>query len=211
VNARQLETLVIEELQFLSSQPKVIENVVESATREQKEKLNELLLKKKTLLDRLTAVDKKAKHFVDLMGTEGNKLKGLNYIIKEIEALEEQAKQLRKEIDFISFEAGNYENKIINSDLIVENLKIFKDVYDSLEPEEKYDIIHLLVKSIIYNEAHEADKDGKKRGKMKMELWELPKLNPAALTQKSGFAERNDWRGGRGSNCSSEANNNIIS
>ena len=200
VNARELESLVADELKFLSKEPKIIEGVVENATKEQREKVKEILMKKKILQEQLTKVDKKAKNFLEILGTEGKKEKGLTYILKELKGLEEQEKELRKEIDYIDFEANNYESKIVNADLIRENLKVFKDIYDQLTLDEKYDLVHLLVKSIIYYEDTKADKNKQKGGKIKMDLWELPPIDTSIIKPADAFAERNDWRGGRGSN-----------
>jgi hypothetical protein len=46
---------------------------------------------------------------------------------------------------------------------------------------------------VVYNEEQEADKDGKRRGKIKMDLLELPPIDPYKLTSANGFAESNAW------------------
>ena len=66
--------------------------------------------------------------------------------------------------------------------------------------DERFDLMHLLVKKIVYNEDSEPDNAGKKKGKIKMDLWELPPIDPEKLNPANGFAESIDWRGGRGSN-----------
>jgi hypothetical protein len=58
VNARQVEGLVIDELKFLGKDPRIIEEVVESATKDQRTKVQELQAKKKTLQDKLVLIDK---------------------------------------------------------------------------------------------------------------------------------------------------------
>jgi site-specific DNA recombinase len=75
----------------------------------------------------------------------------------------------------------------------VDNFKVFRDVYDRLTSDEKYDLLHLLIKKIVYYEDTEPGKDGKKRGKIKMDLWELPPINPSKLNSANGFAESNVW------------------
>ena len=174
VNARELESIVVEELKFLTKDPRIIEGVVESATKEQKEKAKELSSKKKGLQDKLTHIDKKAKNLIAILGEDGKKGNRTNYILKEIDELEKQAKQLKKEIDFLDFELNHYESKIINADVIRENFKVFKKVYDHLTMDEKYDLMHLLIKNIVYYEDAKPYKTGKKKGKIKMDLWELP-------------------------------------
>jgi hypothetical protein len=59
-------------------------------------------------------------------------------------------------------------------------------------------LLHLLIKKIVYIEdASESDDDGKKRGKIKMDLWELPAIGPSKKNSATRFAERSAWRSGR--------------
>jgi len=51
-----------------------------------------------------------------------------NLIPDELGDLDEQAKQLKSEVDFINFEANTSETKIISADVVRENFKVFKDV-----------------------------------------------------------------------------------
>jgi site-specific DNA recombinase len=81
----------------------------------------------------------------------------------------------------------------MSADLIRDNFKVLTDVYDHLTPDEKYDLLHLLVKKVVYFEEPEADKDGKRMGKIKIDLWELPPIDPSKLSPAKGFAERNVW------------------
>jgi hypothetical protein len=41
--------------------------------------------------------------------------------------------------------------------------------------------------------SHVVDRDGKKKGKIKMDLWELPPINPPKLDSASNFAESAFW------------------
>lgn len=174
VQARQLEKLVIDELKLLAEDPRIIESVVEKATKHQRVRAKELVAKKKPLQDRIGQIERKSKNLLDVLGEEGKKKNTASIIIKELDELDIQATQLKQEIEAIEFEANDLENKIVSTELIVDNFKVFRDVYDRLTSEEKYDLLHLLIKKIVYYEDTEPGKDGKKRGKIKMDLWELP-------------------------------------
>jgi hypothetical protein len=93
----------------------------------------------------------------------------------------------------IQFEIADLDNRIVSADLIRENFSVFRDVYDHLTSDEKYDLLHLLVKKIVYSEDLNADDAGKKKGKIKMDLWELPPIDPLSLSSAKSFAERNAW------------------
>jgi site-specific DNA recombinase len=193
VQARKLEEIVVDELKFLATEPQIIEGVVENATKEHREKVKVLTDKKRILQDRLLQVDKKAKNLLEVLGEGRRKGANAGYIAKEIDQLDIQAGQLKKEIEAISFEANELENKIISADVIRDNFLVFKDVYDHLIADEKYDLLHLLIRKIVYFEEDKADKDGKKKGKIKMDLWELPPINPSKLDSASNFAESAFW------------------
>jgi site-specific DNA recombinase len=203
VAARKIEGLVVEELKFLAEDPRIIEGVVESAAVEQKNKVREFYSKRKVLQDRLVQIDKKAKNLLDVI-SESGKDGQPGYVLKEIAGLDEQAKQLRKEIDFLDFEIKALEGKIVNADLIRENFKVFKNIYEQLTQDEKYDLLHLLIKRITYFEDAEKAEDGSMKGKIKMDLWELPPIDPfkinSAKTVNNGFAESHAWLPGRDSN-----------
>jgi len=53
--------------------------------------------------------------------------------------------------------------------------------------------VNLLIKRIVYLEDAEPAEDGKKVGKVKMDLWELPPISPSYLSSTNSFAERNAW------------------
>ena len=200
VSARQLESLVIDELKFLAKDPQIIEGVVESATKEQKERVKDLVLKKKGMQDGLAKIGKKANNFLDVLGQKGKKSARMNYILKKLEDLEKQSEQLKAEIDYVDFEINGLENKIINGDVIVQNFKVFKDVFDQLTSDEKYDLMHLLIKKIVYLENARIVNAGEKAGRIKMDLWELPPIDPLKKNSAKGFAESNVWLPGRDSN-----------
>lgn len=194
VSARKLEELVVDELKFLASDPRIIVGVVENATKEQREKVNVLASKKKSLQDKQGHADKKAKNLLGVLGESGVETKGgVGMIMKELEELGLQREQLRTEIEGIEFQIHDLENKIYSADIILENFKVFREVYDQLTPEEKYDLLHLLIKKVVYFEEADATEDGKKVGKIKMDLWELPAIDPSILSSAKKFAERHVW------------------
>lgn len=193
VHARKLEELVVDELKHLTKDPRIIEGVVEQASANQRLKINELSKKKAALQDMLVQTDRKAKNLVGVLSETGGTGVQTNYIIKEIEALEGQSKQLKSELEIIDFEANEVGNKIVDAEIILENLKVFRDIFDHLTVSEQFDLLHLLIKKIVYYEGEEKDQDGKKVGKMKMDLWELPPLDPSKINPANGFAESIVW------------------
>ncbi|NVN91712.1 MAG: hypothetical protein HXX11_14065 [Desulfuromonadales bacterium] len=193
VHGQKIETLVVNELKFLAQDPRIIEGVVENATKDQRVRAKELTAKRKTVQDTLSQVDKKAKNLVDVLSEGGATGSSSGYLVKQIEELDVQARQLREELESVSFEIHDLENKFLSAELIKENFKVFRDVYDHLTIDEKYDLLHLLIKKIVYYEEPETDADGNKIGKIKMDLWELPPIDPSKLSPADDFAERYVW------------------
>ena len=193
VHGQKIEQLVVDELKFLAEDPRIIEGVVENATRDQRIRAKELGSKKKALQDKLAQIDKKAKNLIDVLGEGDSTNKRSGYLVKQVEDLDIQATQLREEMESVDFEIHELENKLLSTDIIKENFKVFRDVYDNLTIDEKYDLLHLLIKKVVYYEEPEADKDGNKAGKIKMDLWELPPIGPSKTSSADDFAERNVW------------------
>ena len=166
---------------------------MENATRDQRIRAKELVIKRKTIQDMLTQVDKKARNLIDVLSEGGTASNRSGYLVKQVDALDVQARQLREEMEAVDFEINDLENKLLSADLIKENFKVFRDVYDHLTIEENYDLLHLLIKKIVYYEEAEAGEDGIKAGKIKMDLWELPPIDPSISSSADNFAERNSW------------------
>jgi site-specific DNA recombinase len=167
--------------------------VVENATKDQRVRAKELTTKRKTIQDLLTQVDKKAKNLIDVLSEGGPTGNRSGYLVKQVNDLDVQAKQLREEMVAVDFEIDELETKILSADIIKENFQVFRDVYDHLTIDEKYDLLHLLIKKVVYYEEPEADADGNREGEIKMDLWELPPIDPSKLTSAYDFAERNVW------------------
>ncbi len=194
VPARRLEEAVIKELKFLSEDTQVIERVVDKATKDQRAKAKELAAKRKTLADSLPQIDNKVRNLLEVLGEGGAKnTGGAVYIVQELTALRMQAEQLNAEIASIDDEINAIEKNTISAERIRDSFKHFRDVYDNLTTDEKYDLVHLLVKKVTYFEEKNVDNDGKKAGKIKMALWELPAIEPSDLSSTKSFAERNAW------------------
>jgi len=130
----------------------------------------------------LTQVDKKAKNLIDVLSEGGIASNRSGYLVKQIDDLDIQAGQLREELESVGFEVNDLENKLLSADIIKDNFKVFKDVYDHLTTDEKYDLLHLLIKKVVYYEEAGTDADGNKTGKIKMDLWELPPIDPSKLS-----------------------------
>lgn len=92
---------------------------------------------------------------------------------------------------------NNQEGKLISAEVIRDNFKVFKDVYEHLTRDEKYDLLHLLIRRIVYHEDRKEIEKGKKMWKIKMDLWELPPIDPSEIKSakpvNDGFAERHAW------------------
>lgn len=73
---------------------------------------------------------------------------------------------------------------MIDADLISRNLCRFEAVFDKLTPNEKKDLLRLLVKEIIYNQDP---------SKIKMTLLPLPELDLEVEGDKVSFDECQKW------------------
>jgi len=115
---------------------------------------------------------------------DGKYGKQIGLITKELSSLDHQAEQLRKKLDVMDFDINKMESRVISAGVIRNSFKVVKEIYDHLTPDEKYDLIHLLVKNIVYYVETSTVGNGGKSGKIRMELWELSPMNPS-----TSFAE----------------------
>jgi site-specific DNA recombinase len=198
VNAHQLEGMIVHELKRLGQHPQIIEEAVEIATKQERIKVVDLKERRFHAQSTLNNVDRKAKGLLALIGTPKNKK--IDYLLGEIENVDNQAKELKKEIETLDFEIANFENRIVSAEIIQNSLHDFSAVYDNLTQSEKYDLAHLLIKKLTYFEEDKADENGNKKGHVQMELWELQDLRVRIKAKPGGFAESINWLPGTDSN-----------
>lgn len=177
VNSRNLEQLVIDELKAITENQDLIDKVVERALHEQGLAAEEWKAKKKVLRDQLSQTDKKITNLLSVIESQGSKTTKLTAILEDIDALHAHSAQLKNEIENIDLQICAAEQDIFSAETVRGNLKIFREVFDHLTPDEQHDLLHLLVKKIVYYEDKDQAADGSKSGKIKMELWELPELS----------------------------------
>ncbi len=146
-------------------------------------------------------VERKADNLTEILADEGKESDKIDFVKGKLKELQKHSKQITSEIDSLDFEINGLQSKIIHADAVLQNFKVFADVYEELTQDEKHDLLHLLIKKITYYEdAGKADTDGKKRGRIKMDLWELPSIGPSKKNSATRFAECRAWRPQRDSN-----------
>jgi len=157
--ARELENLVIERLKFLSTQKPLIEGIVKTAMKQSKNKLPGLLKQKKELLGKLGKIK-----------TQSGPLlahRNLSIVMEKLQALEDQKTGLEKHLQDVNSQIDRENIKVLNPELIAQNLVRFRDVFDALGFENQRDLLHVLIKQIVYNEDP---------AKIRVILYDLPEI-----------------------------------
>ena len=194
VNAKVLENLVIKELQFLAESPDFVDEVVEEAIREERQEGELLKKKKQGLLKKLQEVENSARKTMNLLEEIDKTDHRFAFILQRLKELGNEREGFEKEIQLLEFKINEVENNYLNAETLKANFKYFKDVFEHLTPEEKYDLLHLLIKRIIYygKETKEGEEEVEK---VKLELWDIGPISSGA-----GFCERFIWLPGPDSN-----------
>ncbi len=76
-----------------------------------------------------------------------------------------EAWQLGCEMELINYEANDLVNKIVSTDMIRDNFKVFKDVYENLANDEKFDLLHLLIKKSSISRRQNQARSGRRKAK----------------------------------------------
>jgi hypothetical protein len=130
----------------------------------------------------------------------------------KISELREQQKQLQDQEELLTFDINDCENRLVSVEIVRGNFETFTEVFSFLEPHEQYDLIHLLIKEIHYNETsrlvggkgnsgtgssgrnkRRASK-GRTKGSVLITFWDLPPLGYTLRPIMEERAEtRNEW------------------
>ncbi|MBX6422494.1 zinc ribbon domain-containing protein [Thermosulfurimonas sp. F29] len=193
VNAKALEDLIVKKLQFLAESPEFVDEVVEEAIREEREEGERLKKKKQALAKRLQEVEGSARKMMNLLEGLEETDPRFAFILQKLKELGEERDGLKKEIELLEFKINEVENNYLNAESLKANFKYFKEVFEHLTPQEKYDLLHLLIKRIVYY--GKEVRDGQEATKIKLELWDI-----GPISSGESFTERIIWLPGQDSN-----------
>lgn len=186
VNAKALEDLIVKELQFLAESPEFVDEVVEEAIREEREEGERLKKKKQALAKRLQEVEGSARKMMNVLEGLEETDPRFAFILQKLKELGEERDGLKKEIELLEFKINEVENNYLNAESLKANFRYFKEVFEYLTPEEKYDLLHLLIKRVVYY--GKEVREGQEATKIKLELWDI-----GPIPSGESFAERVIW------------------
>ncbi|MBI3316925.1 MAG: recombinase family protein [Candidatus Omnitrophica bacterium] len=189
VSARTLEQLVIDRISFLSEREGLIQKIVKQAIKISKQKLTSLRTERKRIVAQLTKIERQAQPWLKAYGR-----KRFSLIEEQLKPLEEQKIVLEKKLNEMDEEIAQEQQKIIDPQAISRNFKYFKMVFTQLTFEKQRDLLHLLIKKIVYH---------KEPSKLKIQFYNLPEIKkPPKQSGKTGsggfslssrFDERMYW------------------
>jgi len=137
-------------------------------------------------MGRLAKIKSLAEPIIESIGQ-----KKFSLIEDKLKRLEEEKTILSSRLAELNNEIDSEKLKVLNPDLIMQNLRLFRDIFDQLPFEKQRDLLHLIIKEIIYNENPE---------KIKIALYDIPEIKPPDLPKKgksgssiSRFDERTNW------------------
>lgn len=196
VSAKALENLVIQRLRFLSKRKDLVEKTTALAVRMAKRKIPQLRAEKNRITGQLQKIEREA---TPLMKAIGKKKFAL--IQEKLLVLEGQRETLKTKLAEIDEQMTKEREKVIDPAVVCENLQYFSAVFDALSFERQRDLLHLLIKKIVYH---------KDPSKLSVSLYNLPQIKrppedgrksaPGGSSFSHKFDERMYWLPGLGSN-----------
>ena len=118
------------------------------------------------------------------MGGQNNGASRNRFITDRLDELQETKQKTEERLAEIELSIRGLEGRMIDAEVIQRNLQRFEAVFDKLTPNEKKDLLRLLIKEIIYNQDP---------SKIKMTLRPLPELDLEVEGDKVSFDERQKW------------------
>ncbi len=187
VPARELENLIIERIKMLSQNREITDTVIKSANKISKNRLPELIKTRNELFGDLTKIKNEAQPLITALQT-----KKLSLVQDKLEKLEETKTTLENRLQQLEYEIDREKLKTVNPDLVAQNLTTFRTVFERLSFEKKYQLLHLLIKEIIYQKNH---------SQIKIKFYDLPEIKMPPERPKKGnsggtssrFDERMNW------------------
>ncbi len=182
--AKELETLIVKRLSFLGRNKKVIDRIVKDAQESSVKAFGPLREDRRRIQDEIRKTDEEAKKLIGALGTQNNGASRNRFITDRLDELQETKQKTEERLAEIELSIRGLEGRMIDADVIRHNLQRFDAVFEKLTPNEKKDLLRLLIKEIVYNQDP---------SKIKMTLRPLPELDLEVEGDKVSFDERTKW------------------
>ena len=201
--ADELERLVVDEMKHLAEDPTIVEEVVQETCRQSAEQAEELKAKKKGLVAELQDLKAKADKILDVVARVGDQGRKTDRLLDRLDELQEQERALKGQVETLEFQIRDAESRIISVEVVRDNFKTFKEVWDHLELHEQEELLQLLIKKITYYEGPKLMTPGKKGrkkkvtpGKIRVEFFDIGPLGaPEALLRARHPGSVNRYQG----------------
>jgi hypothetical protein len=185
VNARHVENLVLAELGDMGESPDLQRSVVEEAAKQNDENLGHMTDAMKSLQEQLNQTTRRASNLVAVLAEAGPGGQENEFILNDLKKLQDQKSQLVNAIESLDIEISQLKTRILDGEVLLKNLRNFGAVYNQMTQEEKYDLLHFLIKKVVYFSGPKDDR-GNSEGTVDLEFWgHIPKI---ALSKSTNSA-----------------------
>jgi len=188
--AKELESLIVQRLAFLGQNKKIVARIVKDAQESSVKAFGPLREDGRRVQDEIRKIDEEAKKLVNALGAHKNGSRN-RFITDRLDELQEAKQKSEERLSEIEVSLQRLEGRMIDAEVIQANLRRFDAVFEKLTPNEKKDLLRLLIKEIVYNQDP---------AKIKMTLRPLPELELEVEDGKVSFDERQKWLPGQDSN-----------
>ena len=184
--ARELEHLVIDRIKFIANHKNIIDSIVSAAMKSSKNKLPGLQKEKAEIIGKLAKNNNKAQPLIASI-----ERKKFSLVEEALEKLEEVKEALENRLQELNLEIEREKSKILDPAIIVQTLRLFSETFDKLPSTKQGELLHLLIKKIIYHE---------NPSKIRITFYDLPEIKTPEELKKgssgssiSQFDKRMNW------------------
>ena len=172
VPARELENVVVERIKYLSNSPDILKRMLKKAQDSSNTILpdlaRELNSKIQLQLETRTDIDNYTKCITKKLRNEDD----IQIMLSEKKVLMAKQAELEQAIQVLRFKKEEIENRITNVEVVQNNLKCFREVFNNLDYNKKRDLLKLMIKEIRWN--------GEK-SEIEIDLYQLPDTGPSTI------------------------------
>ena len=185
VGAREIENIIIDRLKVLSDDKNLLEKIIRNAKIGATDELQGLQQELNTQTAELRKTENEANGLIGALTANRESLGNNKFISKRLNELEEKNAAIEARIQEIRLAKTKLEEQNVNAEVIQRNFVTFARVFDKLTMPERTELLHLLIKEIVY--------DGIKH-EIEMALRPLPDIGPFLINGSDKvFEPRSLW------------------
>lgn len=151
ITAKALEDFVLRRMTQMGQNKDLVDRLVNEAQSQTSHELPLKMEEKRLVQAELGRIKDQESNIGKILAMEGPESKRFDYLMNQVDLLREKKEQASAKLPPLDKEILELESRTIDADVMRRNFESFERVYPKIGPDDLKELIHLLLKSVVYD------------------------------------------------------------